>query len=189
MSKFIDIIGQRFGRLVVVKFSHMLKNESVWECRCDCGNVVNIRRTTLGRCTFSCGCLRKDVARKRGVANKGRGLPIGISARNKLFDHYKRAAVDRNLEFKLTMEQFQFLTKQNCYYCGIEPAQKTGDWKPKGEYVYNGIDRKNNNVGYVIENCVSCCKTCNNAKHTMSEQEFCGWISRVYMYKLQGLSV
>lgn len=64
MSKFIDLTGQRFGRLVVVSLhSHATKNpfaQTKWLCRCDCGNEVVVRRgnLTTGN-TQSCGCLRE----------------------------------------------------------------------------------------------------------------------------------
>lgn len=65
--------GQRFGRLVVVRYAgqHVLENghtRSLWECRCDCsaGNVVTVRQDKLLlRVTTSCGCVRRDGLRAR----------------------------------------------------------------------------------------------------------------------------
>ena len=39
-------------------------------------------------------------------------------------------------------------------------------------FLYNGIDRKNNNMGYTYTNSVSCCKLCNQAKNSLSIKEF-----------------
>jgi hypothetical protein len=41
-------------------------NANIWECECDCGNIVNVRGYSIakGR-TRSCGCLQKDDARCR----------------------------------------------------------------------------------------------------------------------------
>src|SRR5674476_1525866 len=53
-----DLIGIRFGKLVVVKYSHTNKSyRSYWECQCDCGNTKTIARNALisGR-SKSCGC-------------------------------------------------------------------------------------------------------------------------------------
>lgn len=61
---FIDISGQRFGRILVESFSHMGdKSKSIWNCLCDCGLKVKIRKDSLhsGR-TKSCGCLKKETA-------------------------------------------------------------------------------------------------------------------------------
>lgn len=57
-----DLIGKRFGKLVVIKFSHTNKNyRSYWECKCDCGNIKIISRHSLisGR-SKSCGCEIKN---------------------------------------------------------------------------------------------------------------------------------
>ena len=64
--KFIDLTGQRFGRLVVERRIDNDKNGGTrWVCTCDCGKVSvclfnNIRE---GR-SKSCGCLNKEVAAK-----------------------------------------------------------------------------------------------------------------------------
>lgn len=57
----IDITGQRFGKLVVIKeadFRNDYNNNAYWECKCDCGNttIVNGSSLRLG-ITSSCGCL------------------------------------------------------------------------------------------------------------------------------------
>lgn len=58
-----DLTGQRFGRLVVIRKTNVLKNTHVvWECLCDCGNTtyVTSNNLNLGR-TRSCGCLQRDA--------------------------------------------------------------------------------------------------------------------------------
>lgn len=49
-----------------------------------------------------------------------------------------------------------------------------------GEFISNGIDRIDNNRGYVKENCVPCCKTCNYAKRKMDLLTFKEWARRLY---------
>lgn len=61
-----DICGQRFGRLVVVKFRGFIgvkpARKTLWECLCDCGNTVTIQKPNLTSVhTTSCGCLSKEV--------------------------------------------------------------------------------------------------------------------------------
>ena len=41
-----------------------------------------------------------------------------------------------------------------------------------GEFVYNGIDRVDNSVGYTIDNCVSCCGMCNFMKRSYNQLDF-----------------
>lgn len=55
----LDLIGQRFGKLVVLKrIENDDRGNTRWECRCDCGNILRIRggALTTGN-TKSCGCL------------------------------------------------------------------------------------------------------------------------------------
>lgn len=55
--KLIDLTGQRFGRLTVIKYI----GKSKWQCKCDCGNIVNVCRGNLrSHGTQSCGCLQKE---------------------------------------------------------------------------------------------------------------------------------
>ena len=56
-GKFLDLIGHRFGKLLVIgkiPGTHTLPLK--WECRCDCGNVINIDSYTLKK-QNSCRCV------------------------------------------------------------------------------------------------------------------------------------
>lgn len=66
MINFIDLTGQRFGRLVVIE---RIKNDEKgyvqWLCQCDCGNKIKVFSNNLRKGnTKSCGCLRKDKAKE-----------------------------------------------------------------------------------------------------------------------------
>lgn len=70
---------------------------------------------------------------------------------NMLYSKYKCSAKTRNLSFLLSKIQFKRLTSQNCHYCGLEPLQVSSHrYKnyARGYYLYNGIDRKDSNMGY-----------------------------------------
>lgn len=45
MGKIIDITGQRFGKLQVIRFDpdKKINNKAYWICQCDCGNIVSVR--------------------------------------------------------------------------------------------------------------------------------------------------
>lgn len=66
-----SLVGERFGRLLVVSYAGSNGKRSLWECQCDCGNSV-IRHTGLlsARNTKSCGCLKRD--NKRGNPTHGK---------------------------------------------------------------------------------------------------------------------
>lgn len=66
MAQLIDLIGQRFGRLVVFNRANSNKHGQVmWLCKCDCGEAKIIRADILksGRIK-SCGCLKHNHAKK-----------------------------------------------------------------------------------------------------------------------------
>lgn len=58
---FIDLTGQRFGKLVVLERDNTSKRTK-WKCKCDCGNEVIVDAAHLkdGH-TKSCGCLKTTL--------------------------------------------------------------------------------------------------------------------------------
>lgn len=75
-SNFKDITGQKFGRLTAIKYVGRNKNKyALWECQCDCGNVVVvIGRNLRTGITKSCGCYNLDMIVERNkVIHKTHG--------------------------------------------------------------------------------------------------------------------
>jgi len=76
MGKFIDLTGERFGRLTVIEraASTIRKNGKTrtnWKCRCDCGNICCVDAYNLrGGKQVSCGCYQ---AERTSAANKSHG--------------------------------------------------------------------------------------------------------------------
>ena len=62
-TKFRDISGQRFGRLVAVERVGVKSGRTMWLCQCDCGNtkVARLGDLTYGH-TRSCGCLMSETS-------------------------------------------------------------------------------------------------------------------------------
>ena len=61
----IDLVGQKFNRLLVIEKTAQRKASSVvWKCLCDCGNFCFVTSCDLrlGR-VKSCGCLKKETDR------------------------------------------------------------------------------------------------------------------------------
>lgn len=176
---FVDFTNRRFGNLVVISYAGKDCSEShnrLWDCLCDCGRskIIQGRHLVSGH-TISCGCV--GLSKLHGGLNK---LDSGMARFNDLFLLYKKSALKRNREFALTKEQFYTLAQGNCYYCGSLPSQIIAAGKECNEdFVYNGIDRVDNTLGYTYENTRSCCKQCNVAKGIMAEQEFYNWLRRV----------
>ena len=62
-----DIVGQKFGRLLVVERAPDLNGHSRWKCECDCGNTCVILQSSLLKskgATRSCGCLAREAVLK-----------------------------------------------------------------------------------------------------------------------------
>ena len=70
-KQLLDLTGQRFGRLTVLRevppvLSSKGVPERTWLCRCDCGREIVVRQKNLkNKVTRSCGCLRREKAKKR----------------------------------------------------------------------------------------------------------------------------
>eukprot|EP01084_Bolivina_argentea_P294993 507744_1 len=71
------------------------------------------------------------------------------------FAQYRGSAKRRGKKFELTRQLFDEITKENCYLCD----------KRNSATHHNGIDRVNNEKGYVEGNMKSCCGTCNYMKN------------------------
>lgn len=101
---------------------------------------------------------------------------------------FKRLILERsiknNIKVSITSKDYELICSKNCYYCN-EPPKDTGKFKMRKyinteELKLNGIDRINSKEGYTIENCVSCCTSCNYAKHTLTKQDFINKIIKIY---------
>lgn len=86
-------------------------------------------------------------------------------------------------ESGLTKNQISKLVSGDCVYCGSAPRERVVKF---GHYpvmvVANGIDRIDNSKPYVIDNCASCCTTCNLMKHKMSVNDFKIHIKKIQEY-------
>jgi len=71
MSKIIDLTGQKFGRLTVIKrATNNHKGNARWHCQCDCGKEKIIVGLSLrNNNTQSCGCLASEKTCKRNITH------------------------------------------------------------------------------------------------------------------------
>jgi hypothetical protein len=186
-SRFVDLTGRRFGRLVVTGragSAGRVTKKATWHCRCDCGNMTApVASKLLMGLTVSCGCYRE--ARRRGVRKADfidawsqiSGPDVGLVAAVQLHAHYRAAALKRGHCWLLSPVAFLRLVNSSCTYCGKPPSSlirtKAGD-----VFSYNGIDRVDNSEGYTQANCVACCGICNRMKGVMSQAEFVAHLKR-----------
>ena len=168
----VNMVGQKFERLTVIRRSYLNDNfyHKKWLCRCECGKEKNITKGHLiSGNTKSCGCLKKEL----------KSLSLGLASMRRVIAQYKINAKKRKLEWNLTEKQVAKITKMNCYFCGATPNNVVNQKTSNGEYIYNGLDRIDNIKGYTIDNVVPCCKRCNMAKNDQTLQEFKDWIKKV----------
>lgn len=92
---------------------------------------------------------------------------------NLLYPMYRNNAKRRGIKFELNIKEFESLIPSKCYYCSEDS---------------NGIDRWNSDLGYILKNCVPCCKECNFLKNNTNPDLFIERIKKMYnTLKLKGL--
>ena len=163
-------INIKYGRIRILSWYKEGK-KVFYNCECDCGTkfILSSKRFVANKIR-TCGCKNKKRFRVLDRVEMPKRL---------LFSSYKSQAKKRKLKFSLSLNDFLDLTNKNCFYCGEEPKQiiKSCD---NYKYIYNGLDRLNNKKGYILNNCVPCCKKCNTGKMDSSYDEFTKWIKLVY---------
>lgn len=144
--KRINLVGQRFGRLLVIDTADSLNGRTRWKCKCDCGNECVVHGTSLktGN-TISCGCYRIENAKKlySGVRQNDKRLYAvwnGIKQRcsnknNSSFHNYGERGIKMDAEWLSNYEAFYNWAIRSGYKEGME------------------IDRIDNNGDYCEENC------------------------------------
>lgn len=173
----INHLGAKYGRLTVIKRvekpSHIgISRDSFWFCICNCGAERIIAGGDLKR-NKSCGCIRKHVT----VESAYLGVASNI---------YRARYSDGNISF----EQFLELSQYNCFYCNIPPSNKHAPYKTNvgstpfaakhGIFIYNGLDRINQEMPHDIDNVVACCKKCNLMKRNNSQHDFIQHIRAIF---------
>ncbi len=182
MSARADRTGQRFGRLTVMECLGVANvGYRWWGCICDCGEKIAVRSRELDRGhTRSCGCLQAETRANYPGRNK---LPYGHASRNELLGSYKKSAKERGIPWELEEQEFFDIVSAPCTYCGIAPQSVRKPNKGvNGEYIYSGVDRIDNALGYTTGNVTSCCWNCNRAKGEMGIVEFLDWYERIAAY-------
>lgn len=177
-----EFIGKKFNHLTILKYiGKNDTNNGVYEAECVCGKKIKVLGYKLkANKAKSCGCRRNEKLLVRFEKD------AAFSVKNIIYNSYKYGAKDRNFNFDLSKEQFFELIIKNCYYCDTPPSN-TKEIKTQTygnhSFKFNGVDRKNSNLGYTIENSVSCCKTCNIAKNNLTEDVFLEWVKKIYTYQ------
>lgn len=150
MGKAIDLTGERFGRLTVIRKAETGKPRSWWLCQCDCGNKTVVQSDSLRRGnTCSCGCLRKENAilactkhgfagrksRKRLYRTWSGMIQRTTNKKDKYYYNYGGRGIGMCELWRKDFNEFMQWAIQNGY----------------SDELY--IDRINNDKGYYPDNC------------------------------------
>jgi hypothetical protein len=149
-----------FSRWTVVKPVGVIKHNrgTSYLCRCVCGNerVVEGYALTRGE-SASCGCYHVDSRRKKPF--------------EALYNRLVRTASEHNHGVQFSYEEFVKFTcpvEWNAYTSLWEPKRlrrvKDSEPLPRTKHTGYNLDRKDNSLGYSVDNCVVCCGSCNRTK-------------------------
>lgn len=143
-QKYSEIIGLRFGRLVVESTSQE-NGRTICHCICDCGNRKLVRRDHLtGGKIISCGCYQHEIA---GRTNRTHGM-----SRNRIYRIWKSL---RNRCENANIPQYSDWGGRGITVCEEwHSFEQFYEWAIRHGYSDNlSIDRKDNEGDYCPENC------------------------------------
>ncbi len=151
MSKFIDLTGQKFGRLTAIaKIGTDKRRCILWLCQCDCGKstVVSSNSLLCGN-TKSCGCLHRErtIAANTKHGCQKNNYPDRIYT---VWAHLKSRCYNKNSKY------YYNYGGRGITVCDewLHDFQAFYDWAMANGYRDDlTIDRIDNNKGYSPDNC------------------------------------
>jgi len=170
-------VGKVYGKTEVLqRVANSPNGAAVYLCKCQCGSTRKILGTRLlsGKAQR---CRKCGYAEHLAKVHQMHTKPPGEAAAYAAFVTTKRQCADkRGLIWEIAFEDWKRLAALPCHYCGGPPL----NCGYNGSYQYSGLDRVDNDVGYVLNNVVPCCKLCNCAKSDQTVSEFLDWVRRIY---------
>jgi len=138
---------------------------------CSCCSECNYSKSSMSALNYIAVCIHIAIHNK---LHEGKTSPtIFPSIKGAGFASYKTRANKKALTFALTYEEFNDLISSQCYLCGVKYPHDIG------------IDRVDNDEGYISSNCKPCCNTCNMLKreYTLdSVLERCAKIAKLHQH-------
>lgn len=177
MSRIKDLTGQRFGRLTaLVCLPKKRQGTNVfWICRCDCGNIVEIRGNHLcSGDTKSCNCLKREKAKERVISNPPAFKHGDSPNRNQarlyiIWIHIKQRCLNPK------SHAYKYYGKKGVSVCDewINDYVAFRDWALANEYASDlTIDRINHKGNYEPSNCQWLTNSENTTKSWKDRREY-----------------
>lgn len=165
MSPPKNLIGQRFGRLLVLERADNVKGRAYWLCQCDCGAKKAVMgKLLLNGSTQSCGCLMRER-----VAESAHNRAKHGDYKTRLY-HIWKGMKDRC--YLQTVSGYK-----NYGAKGIKVCDEWQQYIPFREWALSHgytdkltIDRINNDKDYCPENCRWA--TTKEQRHNSSQNHF-----------------
>lgn len=152
-TKRLDLTGQRFGMLTVLRRGENIGRDTAWHCRCDCGREVNVRTCYLRKGkTHSCGCdFREDRlegSKRLDLAGQRFGKLTAVEPldRGTLTNYRWRCVCDCGGECAATVANLRNGHTQSCGCTGRTPNITFVDGTCI-ELIRNNTLRSNNSSG------------------------------------------
>lgn len=171
--KKIDLTGNRYGHLTVIKENGRIGKNILWLCRCDCGNEINVIPYNLKNGhTQSCGCIRGSNRithhkSKSRLYRIWRHINIKSRCLNENVPHYKYyggRGISLCEEWTNSFEKFCEWANANGYQdnLSIDRIDVNGNYEPSNCRWTNAKNQANNKTNNrLIEY--------NGEPHTLSE--------------------
>lgn len=151
MGKWIDITGQRFGKLVAIcqaepHITQSGNKREMWKCRCDCGNeTIKAKADLIRNETKSCGCSHYVTGNKSPAYKHGR-------SKERLY------TIHRGMLYRCenpSCNNYKYYGARGITVCDDWHNVNTFiDWALSHGYKNNlSLDRIDNNKGYEPANC------------------------------------
>jgi hypothetical protein len=175
-TKFIDLTGQRFGKLLVIKRGPNKTKHSKWICKCNCGNEVNVFGFSLkSGGSLSCGCNSRKITSNHPHWT-GYG-PISGCYWGRLLG----SAKVRNIQVEITIQdalKLFYHQDRKCKLSGLD-IQFSIDDKTRVSYQTASLDRIDSNLGYTVDNVQWLHKSVQLMKNALLQEEFVYFCQRI----------
>lgn len=147
--KALDLVGKRFNNLVVMeRVANSPNGQTVWKCKCDCGNITIVRRGNLtSGAVKSCGCLIHNPS-----ANRTHNM-----SKSRLYQE----RIDNNGDYcpencKWIPKAEQSSNRRNCVIVTYNgKTQNLNDWCKELGLDYKRVNNRMKKLGWTFEKAIS----------------------------------
>lgn len=163
-----DYSGKRIGRLTVKRLigrkEDRFKKPWLWECECDCGNIVEVCSPELSaQDTKSCGCLKSELSaeRQRKHGHKGTREYLAwkrikqrvYNENSTRFDKYSKLGMDEDMakDFLVFLDDIGYIPESITGRVSVDRIDNTRGYE-KGNIRWATDTEQSRNKGKYVNN-------------------------------------